>query len=262
MLKRYLLLTMSLFLTQINIAQINWDFEENGMGSTEGWNFICQEPTLENEGVNSTSEWSLQVESGNTQGCIFSHVYAVLDTIPDYVDQMVVSVSTRSLGGLSTLSFGKINTEGDLVLTHSDTVTSADWTGLEGSFIDDFQPGEKPAIVLSAGNTVGPLPPEYVLFDNVEFLYLLDNANVVKDLSFALSPNPAQEFLQVQVPVDVFNPTVEVYNLLGRQVYCHPTTVVSGTISLAVGSLPEGSYILRMTDDKQRKSAKKFVVAR
>ena len=261
MLKRYLILTMSLLLTQTVFTQSNYDFEGNGSGSIEGWDHTCAAPTLVNEGSNSSNEWSMKVQGGNTQGCISSYVYAPISNVENVIS---ISAMAMSLDGPAELSLGKLTIDNQIVLINTDTTSTTTWTELSIGGVDSLvlETGEKALIVLSAGMTAGPAPEEFALFDYVATSGLTNNSNIKNVLSITLSPNPAQDFLTVQLPEGISSPNIAVYNLLGKQVFCHSSIMETGVVSLTVSDLQEGIYLLQLMDDQRRRVTKKFIVAR
>ncbi len=239
-------------------AQVNLQFEENGMGTTEGWEYTCFEPVLVEEGANGSSDWSVQVESGNAQGCVYSYVYFTFDgdSIPgglvvDYDDfgLLNVGVNAKSLGGLATLSSGKIDSNGNPVLFFSDTTSSTSWKFLQTGFSNDIQPGEMPAVFLSAGLTAGPAPSEFALFDDVEFAALTsDEEPGLQDIQ--LYPNPAKERVYLHLPKGLASFEIVVYNILGKPVDCAISADHENAI-IDVSDLLEGLYFVQLFDGKR-----------
>ncbi len=76
---------------------------------------------------------------------------------------------------------------------------------------------------------------------------------------FAISPNPAQNDIWVQVPLSMQMqaPTIRIFDVNGRQVFNQPSDYVIQQI--AVDKLPNGVYILQVETPKGLKVSKRFV---
>jgi photosystem II stability/assembly factor-like uncharacterized protein len=81
---------------------------------------------------------------------------------------------------------------------------------------------------------------------------ILSQSTMQKDVSVSspiqLYPNPATTELRIESNAKA--ESVEVYDMLGRQVVLPPPTYSGGTIILAVGDLPTGMYYVKISDGR------------
>lgn len=105
-------------------------------------------------------------------------------------------------------------------------------------------------IVLSASGST-PAANDYLWVDNLNFsgtVTGVSEINAVADVK--LSPNPAQHQLVIDISGTGAQPvTMEVYNLIGKQMIS-PTSLFAGEKNvLDVSGFPAGSYLMKITSD-------------
>ena len=79
-----------------------------------------------------------------------------------------------------------------------------------------------------------------------------------KNISIHIFPNPASEFIQVEISGMSNQANIEIYNSLGDKVYSSNATSVNH-LAIPVSQLPKGNYFLQWTGDGN-KLIKQFVV--
>ena len=245
-------------LFQFGFAQSNYDFEGVGTGSLDDWEMTCGGHELVNEGSAAGNEWSVKVKGGNTQGCIHSYVYTPIDY---FEDAQTIYARARSIDGPAILILGKETVDNEIVELASAMTTSTEWTTLSIGALDTFElaPGETPLIMLSAGTTSGPSPEEYALFDYIDVVSLVNTSNAKEKITVKVYPNPTQEKLLVQIPKSISNPTINVFNVLGKQVCSPPFMRNTDIVSIDINNLPAGQYFVKVMDEERgRKVVKGF----
>jgi len=79
--------------------------------------------------------------------------------------------------------------------------------------------------------------------------------NLVKTTEFTISPNPATDYLDVQLPVNVTHGTLKVVDMTGRIMLTQQINSAATTLKLDISQLPTGTYIIAVGDGngKQQK---------
>ena len=103
----------------------------------------------------------------------------------------------------------------------------------------------------NAGSTSGTFTINYIEFYYAETAGLADS-NLSDENSIHLFPNPVKDILSIKSPS--IHKKLEVFNLLGQKVM-----VRENTNSLNVNKLKPGAYILKIVDENDSVSTKKFI---
>jgi hypothetical protein len=91
------------------------------------------------------------------------------------------------------------------------------------------------------------------------FEYVLNAANIDFSETINIFPNPAKDFLQIQLTVEPKNQLqVQIYDLTGRLVQSETLQRGQMLYQIAVGGLNEGAYLLQINDGE--KQARKVFV--
>lgn len=61
-------------------------------------------------------------------------------------------------------------------------------------------------------------------------------------------PNPANNCIQVQIPISLTNSKIAIYNLLGEEIYSHEIAAQTNAIFINLNDWKAGSYIIRWND--------------
>lgn len=81
-----------------------------------------------------------------------------------------------------------------------------------------------------------------------------------QDLEISVYPNPAVEYLMVQLDQDVNNAYFELTSMIGNKLLIRPESAGNGKYKIPVKQLATGYYFLIVKSDEQRfKKAKKFL---
>jgi hypothetical protein len=91
------------------------------------------------------------------------------------------------------------------------------------------------------------------------FEYVLSTNNIDISETIQIFPNPAKDFLQIQLTVEPKNQLqVQIYDLTGRLVQSETLQRGQMLYQIAVGGLNEGAYLLQINDGE--KQARKVFV--
>ena len=128
-----------------------------------------------------------------------------------------------------------------------DLTTKTEWNG----FTQDFQ-----IIIRDTNNgnraSVGDLLIERILFNGSPDIVLgVDDVNYKDDSSLTLYPNPVNDVLNINSPLAIEK--VEVFNLLGQR------TMTASTARINTADLAKGMYIIKVTQENDIISTKRFV---
>jgi hypothetical protein len=61
-------------------------------------------------------------------------------------------------------------------------------------------------------------------------------------------PNPANNNIQIQIPISLTNSKIAIYNLLGEEIFSHEIAAQTNAIFIAINDWKAGSYIIRWND--------------
>jgi hypothetical protein len=61
-------------------------------------------------------------------------------------------------------------------------------------------------------------------------------------------PNPANNGIQIQIPISLTNSKIAIYNLLGEEIYSHEIAAQTNAIFINLNEWKAGSYIIRWND--------------
>jgi hypothetical protein len=61
-------------------------------------------------------------------------------------------------------------------------------------------------------------------------------------------PNPANNGIQIQIPISLTNSKIAIYNLLGEEIYSHEIAAQTNAIFINLNDWKAGSYIIRWND--------------
>lgn len=237
-------LILSVFISTSAFAQIkNPSFEENGSPSLAFWSGLCNLASSENEGAPNSGDWSLNLQAGNTQGCITSEYYQVLPDI-NSGDHLVLTGWMKSSGLiLARIGIGTIDAEGQVTTLVTDTTSGTEW--IQGTVATDIVlgAGESAVVILNSGLTAGPIGgfDYYGLYDGLELSVTTGiTENPPKD-AIQFYPNPVQDVLKIKTslpPEDFLR--ISIYNCLGKKVLHY----LSYQESLDLHCLPKGIYFI------------------
>jgi type IX secretion system substrate protein len=232
--------------TQIN----NPSFEENGNPTLEFWSGLCNLATSENEGAPNNGDWSLNLQAGNTQGCITSEYYQILPDV-NSGDHVMLTGWMKSSGLITaSIGIGTIDPEGNLNTLSKDTTSNVEWIQRTVETDVILGTGESAVVILNSGLTAGPIggPDYYGLYDGLE---LSINTAVSENLdkrSITLFPNPVTHDLlkiKTSLPPEDFV-SVSIFNCLGKKVQHYLTYQENFDLHC----LPKGIYFIEIKTTK------------
>ncbi|WP_179339588.1 T9SS type A sorting domain-containing protein [Winogradskyella ludwigii] len=95
------------------------------------------------------------------------------------------------------------------------------------------------------------LDPEVKVLTNV------DSSKIYfQEESFTISPNPSKDKLNVNIPKSSKDMTLEVFDILGKQI--HKTTITHLETSIDVSHWKTGVYLVKMSNEKMSHT-KRFI---
>ena len=68
-------------------------------------------------------------------------------------------------------------------------------------------------------------------------------------------PNPANNNIQIQIPISSSNSKITIYNLLGAEIYSHEIAAQTNAIFININDWKAGSYIIRWNDQSTKLSS-------
>ena len=77
-------------------------------------------------------------------------------------------------------------------------------------------------------------------------------ANPSQDAQISIYPNPAVEFLMIQVDGDIKNAVFELNSMIGNKLQIKPEEVGIGKYKIQVKNLASGYYFLIVKDEEKR----------
>ena len=148
------------------------------------------------------------------------------------------------------------------VYSHNIITDSVNWTNISGSFIADSAYN-----YFSIGYFVWPEALNTVIIDSSAaqlIIYYLDDVCVSTDSTTYLSmgihensnindlitifPNPAKDFIYINIPIGVKVSEIEIRNIQGSLLKSHPVSNRQNKVS--VGDFPKGVYFISIITDK------------
>ncbi len=87
-----------------------------------------------------------------------------------------------------------------------------------------------------------------------------ERSNLSQDAQISIYPNPAVEFLMIQVDGEIKNAKFELNSMIGNKLQIKPEEVGIGKYKIPVKNLASGYYFLIVKDEEKRfKKAFKFL---
>jgi hypothetical protein len=78
--------------------------------------------------------------------------------------------------------------------------------------------------------------------------------NEIQSLSFRIFPNPASDYLEVELAPNIFNGEVKIFNSLGESAYS--ATITKPKININISNLKSGAYIIQISNGETTKFVK------
>lgn len=229
----------------INIHELSQDiYIEAGKEYLFGWRDLC-DPSL--------SGWSGFYDAADHVGPFYDgksnmsrHFYEGWDAWPPYLNWCVQTILESPLGEVMTL--GQTDREtltGYKVYRDGQLLEEIDRRFKTYSFDNGFSIGETTTYSVTA--MYGEMESDPV---SVTFTY--DGIENYEGMSLIISPNPTNDLVRIEGATVA---EVKVYNALGQLIKTD-----RNTNEVCVASLPEGVYVLRITDNKGTMTTKRIVV--
>ena len=238
---------------------VNGSFEENGEASLEGWTFPCFGSSIE-EPAPGGGQWSLRLESGNTQGCFRGRATQPVEEIlngevwkAQVWARLQPNAQFRTLG---SLFWEVVSQTGESTIYPSDTTTSREWTLLTVVDTLSFAEGDQVFLTMDAGLQGGPIA-SWIHFDLVSAEKIEETATNIEDLThndllnvLDIYPNPVVH--RASFSFSLMTETgvrLTIHDLLGREI----ATLLSGylpagrhEVDWLPNQLPGGLYLMRL----------------
>jgi hypothetical protein len=251
------ILTFALSMLTVQGQILNGSFED-GMGADlSNWEWICGAVSLNNAPAGGGS-WSIQVNGGNTQGCMQGYAYQKMPAIAHGQSFVLSGWAFAELSPSVGLYFGTIN-NGIIALQAGDTTHSTSWAQLHVQSSFSLSTGDTALVVLDGGLVGGPLQG-YGHFDliSLEPLTGIDAPEQPQSTKFYPNPCLAQTTLRTSRPLD--NATLTVCNMYGQTVK-RMENLRGQTVVLSRANLESGLYSVWLLQDGKVISVDKLVIA-
>ncbi len=85
---------------------------------------------------------------------------------------------------------------------------------------------------------------------------------IIYDTEYDISPNPASNFLQLQYDQGEIQSQIRIIDFMGRILKTEKTLAGSNRLNIDISDLPEGIYLLTISNDDQQFEEHSFIIAR
>ena len=265
------------FLSQI----LNGSFEIDNQPTLENWRFTCDELASASNDAPPLPDnnWSLKLESGNSQGCFPSYAYQIIPNIGDG-EIWKASVYTKRENSLTQpkLYWKIFRANGEETDLSMATSSSEDWEQISVEDTIHISEGDSVAIVLDAGTVISVPEINNVFFDLVEVENLGETYNSPDEISSVTSdnselfqnyPNPFNPITTISYSIPIESDVeISIYNLKGQKIKTFINeNLKSGNYSLVWNGkndkgkpVSSGFYFYKLVVNGKTKAIKKCVM--
>lgn len=236
---------------------LNGSFED-GMGADlSNWEWVCGATSLNNAPAGG-GNWCIQVNGGNTQGCMQGYAYQRMPAISNGQTFLLSGWAYSQMATAVGIHFGKIN-NGVITLQAGDTTNSSSWTQLNVQSSFSLAAGDTALVVLDAGLIGGPLQI-YGYFDLIDLQPVTGIDSPEQPQSAQFYPNPMQAQATLRASHPFHNATLTVCNIYG-QVVKRMENLRGQTVDFSRDDLESGLYSVWLLQDGKVISVEKLVIA-
>ena len=256
--KKFFLILAVVFVFKTAHGQIlNGSFENISGADLSNWGWICSAQSYKSAPA-SAGNWCIEVEGGNYQGCFpgcaFQKIPSITNGQQFYLSGWAFSQAAAPIG----IYFGKIK-NGIISKQLGDTTTAASWTYLSIQSSFSLEEGDTALVILSAGNTSGPIFGGYGYFDliNLEQVTAI-NTTIEQNQTIEIYPNPCTNQAVLQATKQMHNATLTISNCLG-QIVAQINNIEGLSVTFNCNNKATGLYLLRLTENNRIIATKKYL---
>jgi len=241
------ILLLSIFYSVACSQVTNGSFENGSGADLSNWEWTCG-AQQHNDAPAGAGSWSLQVSSGNTQGCFPGYAYQKIDGVTNGNSYILSGWAYKQASPYIGIYFGKVN-NGVITIYDGDTTSSSAWTPLSIQSGFNLSTGDTALVVLYAGLTGGPVQG-YGFFDSISLEQVTTVHSYKEERLITISPVPFSNYTVLNFNRHIDNAMLSIYNSSGQVVKL--TKNISGnTFILQRENLSGGLYFIQVTADNK-----------
>jgi len=244
----YVLILFFSFCYSIAYSQIINGSFENGSGTDlSNWEWTCG-AQQNNDAPVGGGNWSIQVSSGNTQGCFPGYAYQKIDGFTNGNSYTLSGWAYNQASPYIGIYFGKIN-NGTITIFDGDTTSASVWAPLSIQSSFNLSTGDTALVVLYAGLTGGPLQG-YGFFDLISLEQVTAINSYKEGRLVKINPVPFSNYTILYFNQHIDNAMLSIYNYNGEIVKVI-RNISDDTFMLKRENLSSGLYFIQLTQNNE-----------